>query len=74
MVFNVTILKFCMRKETFPSDYFSYLELNEYLKTLPAEGFFYFNLKENMVEYLIDHPDWIEHFYGREKLLRKETM
>ena len=55
---NIRILKICVMKKTFPNAHFSYLDLNEYLKKLRGEGFLYFNININRVEYLTDHPDW----------------
>ena len=39
---NIRLLKICMRKETFPTKHFSLIDLDEYLKSLPGEGFFLF--------------------------------
>ena len=62
-----------MRKETFPKQCFSYIDLNKYLKTLPGEGIFYFNIKQTKIEYLLDHPHWRDFFYDENTQICKET-
>ena len=37
---NIRLLKICMSKEIFPVKHFSCIELNEYLKSFPGDGFF----------------------------------
>ena len=71
---NIRILKICMLKETFPLRHFPFVGLNNYLKTLPEEGFFYFDIQQNKIEYLIDHLDWREFFYDIKTQSSKETM
>ena len=57
-----------MNIEDFPSSHFLYMKLNDYLKHLPGEGFFYFKKEDNQIYYLIDNPEWGS-FFGS-----KETM
>ena len=68
---NIRVLKIFMMKETFPTKHFSYIDLNEYLKKLRGEVFFYFNVDINRVEYLIDHPDWCKFFYDENDLAKE---
>ena len=54
---KIKILKICMRVEDFPYCNFNYIELNDYLKDLLSEGFFYFSKSLNRIKYLIDNPE-----------------
>ena len=66
--FNFKTLKICMRTEDFPYCNFNYIRLNDYLKDLQGDGFFYFNKSLNMIEYLIDKPEWGNFFENKEAM------
>ena len=57
-----------MRTEDFPYCNFNYIRLNDYLKDLQGDGFFYFNKSLNMIEYLIDKPEWGNFFENKEAM------
>ena len=61
-------MKVCMEKNFSPSFNFSYIGINEYLKDLPGEGFFYFCEKENVINYLIDNAEWGDFFFNKETM------
>ena len=63
-----------MEKSSFPSSYYVNTNLNKYLKNLPGESFFNFNMKNNIIECLINHPEWVHHFFDEKTMKDKETM
>ena len=43
------ILKVCMKKSDFPFCECEYIDLDKYLKDLPGDGIFYFDIKKNFI-------------------------
>ena len=57
-----------MKKRDFPFWQCKYNNLNEYLKKLPGDEFFYFDIECNTIRYLIDYPDWVNFFPNKETM------
>ena len=56
--FVLGMLKICMEKKRFRHQDYAYFPITDYLISLPGDGFFYFNERENLIVYIFDSPEW----------------